>query len=209
MRKQRRFAEALWAQGIAHRRAAYADLGISKSSRPLPRPTRNQIRIDHVHITEAYALHCSGIEISTADISRPSPACGRDQRQRARHRLARLRHQTQRDRVTLPPNLEQATTFPFEKSLKRYEKRQLPPSNKTHHVLGGIACVIQAFVATGNRRKTVHDVAPAADGSIWFTGQRSGVLGRLSRATARSRRSRSAGAPLLTASQSDPTARHG
>jgi hypothetical protein len=70
MRKQWRFAEALWAQGIAHRRAAYADLGISKRSRPLPRPTRNQIRIDHVHITEAYALHCSGIEISTADISK-------------------------------------------------------------------------------------------------------------------------------------------
>jgi virginiamycin B lyase len=26
----------------------------------------------------------------------------------------------------------------------------------------------------------VHDVAPAADGSVWFTGQRSGTLGRLS-----------------------------
>ena len=37
-----------------------------------------------------------------------------------------------------------------------------------------------------------HDVAPAPDGTVWFTAQAAGEMGRLDPRTGRSRRSRSA-----------------
>jgi virginiamycin B lyase len=36
-------------------------------------------------------------------------------------------------------------------------------------------------------RSGPHDVAPAPDGTVWFTAQRSGHLGRLDPATSRAR----------------------
>src|SRR4051812_13456114 len=54
-----------------------------------------------------------------------------------------------------------------------------------------------------------HDVAPAADGAVWYTGQRAGVLGRLDPKTSRSSAFRWAMARRRTASSSAPTAPHG
>lgn len=45
-----------------------------------------------------------------------------------------------------------------------------------------------------------HDVAPAADGSVWYTAQRQGALGGSIPPRARSSRFRSGAAPRRTAS---------
>ena len=54
-----------------------------------------------------------------------------------------------------------------------------------------------------------HDVAVAADGTVWYTAQHTGKLGRLDPKTGRRRRSRSAPARRRTASSSGPTAPRG
>ena len=54
-----------------------------------------------------------------------------------------------------------------------------------------------------------HDVAPAPDGTVWYTAQHTGKLGGSTRRRARRRRSRSATARRRTASSSGPTAPRG
>ena len=54
-----------------------------------------------------------------------------------------------------------------------------------------------------------HDVAVASDGTVWYTAQHTGKLGRLDPETGRRRRSRSGRARRRTASSSGRTARRG
>jgi len=54
-----------------------------------------------------------------------------------------------------------------------------------------------------------HDVAPARDGTVWYSGQQRGFLGHFDPRPGRTRRSHWAPAPLRTASSSDRTARRG
>ena len=54
-----------------------------------------------------------------------------------------------------------------------------------------------------------HDVAPAPDGTVWYTGQHAGVLGRLDPKTGKVERVPLGAGSRRMASSSGPTARPG
>lgn len=85
-----------------------------------------------------------------------------------------------RSTTSQPPDTTTTTTLPFGSSTTTK-----PATTTTPNIVSPESLVIEAFAVPAGSRP--HDVAPAADGGVWYTAQGSGELGWLDPTTGETR----------------------